>query len=113
MSLHLYRRHQSKCETGRPEHSRTGEFEELKKGWKRCACLIFASGTLARKFRRQSTGQANWDDAKTVSRQWEAAASWTGTTTVPIQPSPASGVELPHRTTIEKAVKTYMSEFGE
>lgn len=115
MSLHLYRRHQSKCESGRPEHSRTGEFEELKKGWKRCACLIFASGTLAKTFRRQSTGQGNWDDAKTVARQWEAAANWTGTIAPPIQQSPASddpGTRT-HRTTIEKAVKTYLAEFGE
>ena len=48
MSLHLYRRHQIKCEAARPEHSRTGEFEELKEGWKRCACVIFVDPSLPR-----------------------------------------------------------------
>jgi hypothetical protein len=38
MSLSLYRRHREDCRAGRAPISRTGEFEERKKGWKRCDC---------------------------------------------------------------------------
>ena len=41
----------------------SGEFDERKKGWKRCACQIFASGTLAGKFKRKYTGKSDWDEA--------------------------------------------------
>jgi hypothetical protein len=46
VAINLYRRHRLDCEAGHPEEFRSGEFEERKKGWKRCACVIFASGTL-------------------------------------------------------------------
>jgi choline dehydrogenase-like flavoprotein len=36
MGLSRYRRHRRDCKTGHPEESRSGEFEERKKGWKRC-----------------------------------------------------------------------------
>ncbi|MCU1259589.1 MAG: hypothetical protein JWO80_2474, partial [Bryobacterales bacterium] len=52
VALNLYRRHRQECEAGHPTESRSGEFEERKKGWKRCACMIFASGTIAGKFKR-------------------------------------------------------------
>ena len=54
MPLKLYRRHRKECEAARPEDTRTGEFEEGRRGWKKCACLIHASGTLAG---RNSTGR--------------------------------------------------------
>jgi hypothetical protein len=44
--LSLYRRHRRECKFGYPEDSRTGEFDERKKGWRRCNCPIFVSGTL-------------------------------------------------------------------
>ena len=78
MALNLYRRHRQECEAGHPEESRSGEFEERKKAWKRCACLIFASGTLTGKFNRKYTGKTDWDEAKAVVRAWEEANSWNG-----------------------------------
>jgi hypothetical protein len=41
--LNLYRRHRLDCEGGREFRSRSGEFEERKKSWRKCSCLIFAS----------------------------------------------------------------------
>jgi len=36
MALSLYRRHRRDCKSHHPEESRSGEFEERKKNWKRC-----------------------------------------------------------------------------
>jgi len=58
--LNLYRRHRRECEAQRPEDSRSGEFEERKKGWRKCDCSIFLSGTLAGKFRRKHSGRSTW-----------------------------------------------------
>jgi hypothetical protein len=49
MAINLYRWHRPDCEARYPEPFRPGEFEERKRGWKRCACVIFASGALAGK----------------------------------------------------------------
>src|SRR5271165_2697382 len=46
MALNLYRRHRKECEGSHPEDTRTGQFEEGRRGWKKCACLIHVSGTL-------------------------------------------------------------------
>ena len=46
MALTLYRRHRKEREGGDVEDSRSGEFEEGRRGWKKCACLIHVSGTL-------------------------------------------------------------------
>lgn len=62
-----------------------GEFEEGRRGWKRCACLIHASGTLGGKFNRKQTGKSDWEEARAVATGWEAAGSWNG----PIQESAA------------------------
>ena len=56
MALKLYRRHRKECEGGHPEDSRTGEFGEGRRGWKRCA--IHAAGTLGGKFNRKQTGKS-------------------------------------------------------
>src|SRR5262245_21653364 len=71
MPLNLYRRHRQECEGGHPEESRSGEFEERKKGWKRCACFIFASGTLGGSFKRKYTGKTDWDEAKAITAAWK------------------------------------------
>jgi hypothetical protein len=60
MALQLYRRHRKECEVGRPEDSKSGQFEEGRRGWKRCACLVHASGSIAGKFKRQSTWERDW-----------------------------------------------------
>jgi hypothetical protein len=38
MALSLYRRHRLLCEGGHPEDSRSGQFDERRKGWKLCHC---------------------------------------------------------------------------
>ena len=67
MGLNLYRRHRRDCKASHPEEHLSSEFDERKKGWKRCECPIFSSGTLARRYRRQSTGKWEWDDARAVA----------------------------------------------
>src|SRR5579859_3378245 len=88
MALKLYRRHRLECEAGLPEDARTGEVEERRRGWKKCACLIHASGTLHGHFSRKQTGKTDWDEAKAVAGAWEAAQSWDGTPPPPEVPEP-------------------------
>jgi integrase/recombinase XerD len=108
MALNLYRRHRRDCKAGHLEESRSGEFEERKKNWKRCDCPIFASGTLSRKFRRQTTGRWEWDDAKAIGQAWEATGSWYGASLQPhTSPTAANGRE---RTTVEYAIKAFLAE---
>jgi hypothetical protein len=76
MALQLYRRHRKECEAERPEDSISGEFEEGRRGWKRCSCLIHVLGTIAGKFSRQLTGQWRWDDARAVTDEWLKNGSW-------------------------------------
>lgn len=110
MALKMYRRHRVECEGGYPEDFRSGQFEEGRRGWKRCACLIHLSGTLGGKFSRKQTGKSDWDEAKAVAAQWEKAGSWTGVIIVPEPPpSPVS----PSGTTIEHGVKRFLAELQE
>lgn len=71
MPLSLYRRHRHGCEAGRAEESRSGEFDERKKGWKRCACVIFASGSLGGEFSRKATGASDWVEAQHFAETYE------------------------------------------
>lgn len=114
MPLNLYRRHRQECEAGHPEESRSGEFEERRKGWKRCACFIFASGTLGGQFKRKYTGKNDWDEAKAVVTEWERASSWTGAATPPPAPvqTPATTDPKSTRITIDHAIKSFKAEFG-
>jgi integrase len=106
MSLNLYRRHCDECKAGRAPDSRTGEFEERKKGWKRCGCSIFASGTLKGKFKRRSAGVATWDEAKSAIADWK---NWDNELPAPV-PSPTDKSAIPAKVTIEKAVKDFLAE---
>ncbi len=107
MALKLYRRHRTECEGSHPEDSRSGEFEEGRRGWKRCACQIHASGTVRGKFCRRQTGRTDWEEARAVAAVWEAAG-WDGE--VP-QESPV--IERPAKTTIEQAVSAFLAERSE
>jgi integrase len=108
MALTLYRRHRTECEGGQAEDSRSGEFEEGRRGWKRCACLIHVSGTLGGKFSRKQTGKSDWDEARAVVAVWEAARSWDG-------PAPAEPATAPqpapdtHGVTIAEATESYIA----
>jgi integrase len=98
MPLTLYRRHRKGCEASRPEGSFTGEFEESRRGAKRCSCVIHVSGTLAGKFNRKRTGCCRWDETRAAAAQWEAAGNWSGLIQPPEAPPPApattSGVSI-------------------
>jgi integrase len=108
MPLTLYRRHRKGCEASRPEGSFSGEFEESRRGAKRCSCVIHASGTLAGKFNRKRTGCFKWDDAREVAAKWEAAGAWGG----PIQPpEPAPPpTTAPRGVTIADATDAYLAK---
>src|SRR5580658_7441423 len=107
MALSLYRRHRRDCKAGHPEEFHSGEFDERKKGWKRCACPIFASGTLAGRSRRHSTGRWEWDAAKAIAEAWEQAGAWGGVPppAAPVPDEPAR----PPRITIADAVKVFLT----
>jgi len=111
MALNLYRRHRRDCNAGHPEESRSGEFDERKKSWRRCSCPIFASGTLQRKFRRQTTGQWEWTPAKAVVAEFERIGTWDKVAPTP-EPAPSSEAG-PKRITIEHAVKVFLAELQE
>jgi hypothetical protein len=70
MALSLHRRHRLEWEAQYPGDSRSGEWDERKKSWKRCNFVIHLSG----KFSRRSTGCTTWDDAK----KYAAALEQTG-----------------------------------
>jgi integrase len=76
MAVNLYRRHRQDCEGRHDLDSRSGEFEERKKSWRRCSCLIFASGTLSGRFKRKSTGEFEWEQARAIATVWDVAQSW-------------------------------------
>jgi integrase len=109
MALKLYRRHRLECEGKHPEDLRTGEFEEGRRGWKKCACLIHASGTIAGKFNRKQTGATEWEQAKAVADEWLKAKSWDSETNPPVAPEAAKS----NRITIEHAVKAFLAELQE
>jgi integrase len=110
MPINLYRRHRRDCKAGYPEDSRSGEFDERKKSWKRCDCPIFASGTLARRFRRQSTGAWEWSAAKAAATQWEQTGSWDGRTIPDPAAEPAPQQALPDRITIIDATEAFTAK---
>lgn len=109
MGLKLYRRHRTECEGGHPEDSRTGAFEEGRRGWKRCACLIHASGTLGGKFNRKQTGKSDWDEARALVAAWEQADSWDGKAKPAIPPPEPPPAQVPGRITLVDAVKVFLS----
>lgn len=106
MALNLYRRHREACEARRAFDSRSGEFEERKRDWKRCGCLIFASGTLGRKFSRRCLNTDDWAKARELAVGYEKAHSWADLPAAPPPPEPAA--EQP-RATIEAACQAYIA----
>jgi|ERR1039458_6001894 hypothetical protein len=112
MALKLYRRHRTECEGAHPEDARSGEFEESRRGWKKCGCLIHVSGTLGGKFNRRQTGKADWDEAKALVALWEKAASWDGQAEIE-QPLPPTAEATPGRISIDRAIKAFTTEFQE
>jgi integrase len=110
MALKLYRRHRIECEGGHAEDSKSGEFEEGRRGWKRCACIIHASGTIAGKFGRKQTGQWEWDAARSVAANWERAGSWVGTVAPPQPALSGPLAKDAERVTILDATEGYLAK---
>jgi hypothetical protein len=100
----LYRGHRCDCKAA----IRTSKFDERKKGYRRCDYPIFASGTLAGRFRRQSTGTWEWDTAKALLAALEKAGSWDAQKPKPSQP-PIAAASDPRRITILEATEAYMT----
>ncbi|MGH9403679.1 MAG: tyrosine-type recombinase/integrase [Terriglobia bacterium] len=90
--------------TGHPEDARTGQFEEGRRGWKKCACLIHASGTLAGRFSRRQTGKTDWGAARAVAALWEEAGSWDGER----RPEPPAPAPVSDRISIGEATKVFL-----
>jgi integrase len=107
MALKLYRRHRKECEGAHPEDTRSGEFEEGRRGWKKCACLIHASGTLGGAFNRRQTGKSDWDDARAAAAEWEAAKAWDGRSKKSAPEPPP--IKDDTRTTIEDATEAFVA----
>lgn len=110
MALKLYRRHRMECEGKHAEDLRTGEFEEGRRGWKKCACIIHASGTIAGKFNRKQTGATDWEQAKIIADEWLKTKSWNSEAIPAITPLEAA---KSNRISIEHAVKAFLAELQE
>jgi integrase len=104
MPLKFYRRHRLECEARHSEDSRSGEWEESRRGWKRCNCGIHISGTLAGKFARKATGKTTWEDAHAYVSTLEEAGAWDGK----IPPS-VPQAQAPPRTTIADAITIFLA----
>lgn len=120
MALILYRRHRQQCEARYPEDLRSGEFDETRRGWKKCSCLIHASGTLGGKFKRKQTGKTSWEEAKAVAATWEKARSWDaeekerdGHVTSLAQPVRSPSESAGKSITIDRAIQAFKTEFSE
>ena len=111
-ALNLYRRHGSRCPGGRELHDMTYEADELRRTWKKCACPIYASGTLAGKFRRKNTERTSWDEAKARASDWQTTQNWDGVAVSGPAPAPVPAEALPTtaaRIRIDDAVTAYIS----
>lgn len=111
MALQLYRRHRKECEAERPEDFKSGPLEEGRRGWKKCSCLIHASGSIAGKSGRRSTGERDWEKAHTAAGQWVTARSWLSDGLL-AEPEPVPAPDpLPARTTISETIDAYLDHY--
>jgi integrase len=111
MALNVYRRHGSHCPGGRNPHEMTYESDELRRSWKKCACPIYASGTLSAQFKRKNTERTSWVDAKRIVEEWDTAGAWDGGSepSEPKEPPAAEPVPAPSRITISDAVAAFLA----
>jgi integrase len=119
MPVNLYRRHfrtPGKCTGGYEPDSRNYETDELRRGWKKCRCPIYAAGTLGGKFNRRNTRQSTWSEAKAIAVRWETAACWgpedPAEPPVPTAANPNNGPDSAN-TTIERAAAAFLAEHAE
>lgn len=90
------------------------EADELRRSWKKCACPIYASGTLKRRFIRKNTERTSWDEAKVIVRTWEDTGAWDGTAKIeqPVVQVPAPVPLEDGRVTMERAIQAFAGEFS-
>jgi integrase len=111
MPVALYRRHRLNCKGCHTHNSRSSEYDERKKGWKRCECPIFVSGTLQGTFKRRNTGQWEWDAARLKALSYEDDGSWDRsrqTDQVQVAPAGPAGEER-QRITLADAVNIFLT----
>jgi hypothetical protein len=108
--LNLYRRHRRACKTGHKHNLCSGEFDERKKGWKRCDCPIFASGTLNDRFGRKSTDGWDWDEARKIAGRWESENTGTDAAEPVPVPSPAPAPTVAPEVKISAAISKFLAE---
>src|SRR5437879_1287961 len=106
MALNLYREHNGGCSQKRAPRLHTRKAQESPRyGWKKCDCLIYASGTLADGFMRRNTGCWQWQEAEQTAAAWERAGRWSA-------PNAAAKVEAEPRVdagvTVEEATKAFL-----
>jgi integrase len=112
MALNLYRRHfriAGKCAAGHTPESRSYEPDELRRGWKKCFCPIYACGTLAGSFKRRNTERFLWEEARSIAVAWEAAGRWDGKVELPLAVAAAPVQPAPGRVTITDACAVFIS----
>ena len=85
-------------------HTRKAQ-EAPRYGWKKCDCLIYASGTLTDGFNRRSTGCWEWRDAERVAAAWERAGGWSSRV-AELPREPEQKVEA--SVTIEEATSAFL-----
>jgi hypothetical protein len=111
MPLNPYRRHlriTGKCVGAHLPDSRSYEPDELRRGWRKCHCPIYACGTLGGAFKRRNTEHWSWDEAKAVASVWESVGSWDGKPEAPVAAAPLPDPTFT-RVTIADAIAVFMS----
>ena len=107
--LALYRRHRQNCKASHSHNSRSSEYDERKKGWKRCECPIFASGTLDKVAKRQEYRSVGDEDvARLIASKWGDLREG-GTALSRKSQRPDVIPDTPKRTTISEATQAYLS----
>jgi len=119
MALYLYRRHVAgKCIGGHAPSfvsrlvgvgfNQSYEPEELRPGWRKCDCPIYAS-ELNGEFTNRNTERVPWDEAKAVAARWRTVAP-----RVPSEQAPGghSASKLENRATITETGTNVYSVAG-
>ena len=105
-----------KCLAGSVPDSRGYESDELRRGWKKCHCPIYADGTFGGQFKPKNTKQTAWPEVKAVASAWEAAARWqddSAAPPAPAQPATEPAASSSEGVTIERAAAAFLGEHAE
>ena len=95
----------------RSEDFKSGPLEECRRGWKRCFCVIHASGSITGKFGRRSTGERDGEKAHTVVGEWVTARSWLCDGPLAEQEPVPAPDPLPAGTKISETIDAYLDHY--